>query len=196
MGGIDWGDAPTWVAGAFAAAAAYYARGTLRSQQKQIQEQREFIAEQSATMALERAELSAAAEDRRTAQARQIRMRPQTDGGRDDGGGGRVGYDHWRVHVDNGSDSPIHDIHMRFGTAYVAVSATEQEAARLPDAGRRPPRVHLIGPRRTVTFESQSGTEAFVDNNRPHVYFTDDVGVRWHLDQDGKLEEHLQGQPE
>ncbi|MGY3682981.1 hypothetical protein [Streptomyces sp. TE33382] len=47
MSGIDWGDAPTWIAGGFAAVAAFYARGTLKSQQNQIAEQREFIAERS-----------------------------------------------------------------------------------------------------------------------------------------------------
>ncbi|MFE0651354.1 hypothetical protein ACFVZH_22475 [Streptomyces sp. NPDC059534] len=66
---INWGDAPTWVAGAFAAAAAYYTRGMLKSQRQQIDEQRQFIEEQSANLALERAELRAQAEDRRIAQA-------------------------------------------------------------------------------------------------------------------------------
>ncbi|MGA5198153.1 hypothetical protein [Streptomyces exfoliatus] len=67
---IDWGDAPTWVAGAFAAATAYYTRGMLKSQRQQIEEQRDFIREQSAHLTLERRALMAQAEERRYAQAR------------------------------------------------------------------------------------------------------------------------------
>ncbi|MFI5685888.1 hypothetical protein [Streptomyces sp. NPDC051636] len=74
MSVINWGDVPTWLGTLFAAAAAGAAVWTMKSQRDQIREQRVFIGEQSATMALERAELRAAAEDRRWAQARRVRM--------------------------------------------------------------------------------------------------------------------------
>ncbi|WP_262705534.1 MULTISPECIES: hypothetical protein [Streptomyces] len=183
MGGIDWGDAPTWVAGAFAAAAAYYARGTLRSQQKQIREQREFIAEQSATMALERAELLAQAEERRTAQARRVSMKHSLSWTNDaEGFGGR--NDHWKVRVINTSDEPIRDVLVRFGDTYDARDATTPG-----QRGWGPGRVHLIGPGREFTFRSQRMPEVLLENARPDLYFTDANGVRWQLDAHGELGE-------
>ncbi|MGP4090744.1 hypothetical protein [Streptomyces sp. KR55] len=64
MGLLDWGDVPTWIGGAGALGAAWFAYQTITSQRQQIGEQREFIAEQSRFMAeqkqnleLERVEL-------------------------------------------------------------------------------------------------------------------------------------------
>ncbi|MGW3572232.1 hypothetical protein ACWDSL_51725 [Streptomyces sp. NPDC000941] len=197
MGSIDWGDAPTWIAGVFAAAAAYYARGTLRSQQKQIREQREFIAEQSATLALERAELSAAAEERKWAQARQVRMRiwtarrVQRTWVR-----AREGYERWDVEVENGSSEPVRAVKVRFGASYTASEAYDLAHEDLPGGGRLGAPVPLIGPGRTFLFVSPNWPETTVDNNRPHVYFTDDAGLRWHLNEHGQLTERPQGEPE
>ncbi|CAL9515302.1 hypothetical protein [Streptomyces sp. enrichment culture] len=193
MGGIDWGDAPTWIAGTFAAAAAYYARGTLKSQQKQIAEQRQFIAEQSATLALERAELRAAAEDRKWAQARQVAMHHRK-GASLVAGEGTVVDDHWVVTVHNTSDAPVRGVEVRFGTAYLASEVYELAPTAVHNLGaqvgdRLGMPVHLLGPGRAARFLSQQWSEATVHNNRPVLFFTDDNGLRWQLDSYGKLEE-------
>jgi hypothetical protein len=184
---INWGDAPTWIAGIFAGAAAIYARGMLKSQQKQIAEQREFIAEQSANLALERAGLRAAAEERRSAQAKQVTMSHQTAGGRPDEEGNVDGYDHWVVNVRNASDAPIRQVRVRFGDVYVAVSAEELESLSLPDGGRRPATVDLLGPGRTLIFRSPRWQEVTVDNHPPKCFFTDADGVQWSRDRHGQL---------
>ncbi|MEH0428832.1 hypothetical protein QBB34_21355 [Streptomyces stelliscabiei] len=202
MGPLDWGDVPTWIGGAGALAAGWFAYQTIKSQRQQLDEQRQFIGEQSRFMAeqqqnlqLERAELRAAAEDRKHAQARQVHMRHHTSGGADDGAGGRVGYDHWVVVATNRSDAPLHNVEVRFGTAYIAIEVYEWPADRQPrdraaSRGERwTPPVHLLGPGRAALFTSQRWPEATVDNNRPTLFFTDDGGVRWSLDSYGKLEE-------
>lgn len=190
---MNWGDAPTWLAAVFAGGAALFAYQTIRSQREQIGEQRQFIAEQSATLELERAELRAAAEDRKWAQARQLRMHHHKAISRHiDGIAGEE--DHWIVTILNTSDAPVHGIEVRFGTAYVAVevyelapSATHNLGAQLGDRLAAP--VHLLGPGRAVRFKSQLWPASTLHNNRPSVTFTDDSGVRWTLDSYGKLEE-------
>ncbi|MFD3521641.1 hypothetical protein [Streptomyces sp. NPDC058653] len=193
---VDMGDVPTWVGAIFAAGAAGAAVWTLASQRKQIDEQRAFIGEQSATLALERAELHAAAEDRKWSQARQVRMTYRTAGGQPDGGGGLSGYDHWRVSVENGSDAPLSNVLARFGSAYVASEAYDELERDLPGSGRQVVPVHRIGPHRTFVFVSPPWQETTVDNNRPHVFFTDDAGIRWHLDRYGSLTQHPEGEAE
>lgn len=107
MTGIDWGDAPTWIAGGFAAVAAFYTRSTLKSQQSQIAEQREFIAQQSANLALERQALTADLADRRSSQARQVRLSEQAHGAElNDETGQLENANQWFVTVVNGSDAP------------------------------------------------------------------------------------------
>lgn len=201
MSVIDWGDVPTWLGAVFAAGAAGAAVWTLASQRAQIREQQEFIAEQTEFMAeqrqnleLERADLRAAAEDRRWAQARQVRMMQQALGGDPDGSGGLVGGPtHWAVTVQNGSDAPVYQLEVRFGSAYTASDAWEwpsYDLVRRASAGDRlaiP--VYLLGPRRAVRFSSQEWSPATVHNNRPTLFFTDDNGARWSLNWQGKLEE-------
>ncbi|MFJ7100172.1 hypothetical protein [Streptomyces albogriseolus] len=197
MSVTDWGDVPTWLGAVFAAGAAGAAVWTLASQRRQIGEQRGFIAEQTALMAaqrqnleLERAELRAAAEARRMGQARRVRMVFHPWGGSgEDRYGNATGYDRWRVEVENGSGDAIHDVTVRFGDAYVAASATENEGVHHPDRGRRPVPVPLIASGHVVVFESPSLSEVTVDNNRPALLFTDGGGVRWRRDSYGKLEE-------
>ncbi|MFF3750360.1 hypothetical protein ACFYYH_07850 [Streptomyces sp. NPDC002018] len=43
---------------------------------------------------------------------------------------------------------------------------------------------------------SQRWPAHVVDNNRPHVFFSDDASVRWHPDRNGVLAEHPEGEPE
>ncbi|WP_330339395.1 hypothetical protein [Streptomyces sp. NBC_00557] len=191
MSVINWGDVPTWLGTVFAAAAAGAAVWTLKSQRDQIREQRVFIAEQSATMALERAELRAAAEDRRWAQARRIRMTQRKAGATTDQGEA-VPDNHWVVLVTNDSDAPVKDVEVRFGTAYTAAQAQLIRAATLrPDQPGEllTVPVHLLGAGRTVQFLSQRYSPATVHNNPPTLYFTDDSGVRWSLDSHGDLKE-------
>jgi hypothetical protein len=196
VGPLEWGDVPTWVGGAGALAAAWYAFQTITSQRQQIGEQREFISEQMRFMEeqrqnleLERAELRAVAEDRRWAQARQVAMHQRRIGSDTQGYG-------WVVTVQNPSDSPLHSVEVHFGSAYRAARAFtwppfEHNPQNPTDRGGEPlpiP-VYLLGPRRAARFSSQYWTSATAHNSRPTLFFTDDAGVRWSLDSYGKLEE-------
>jgi hypothetical protein len=175
MSDIDWGDAPTWIAGLFAATAAYYTRGMLRSQQQQIREQRAFIAEQSANLSLERQALQAQAEERRYAQARLIEVQ------------------RWQnsLRVTNHSDAPIKDVTVTFGDreaahAHHLVSAGVGD--RLVARGQFALPVDLIGPGRLYSF---------VDVNQQAdavavLHFTDGDGNRWQLDEHGRLDPALE----
>jgi hypothetical protein len=201
VGPLQWGDVPTWIGGAGALAAAWYAYQTITSQRQQIGEQQEFIAEQTRFMeeqrqnlVLERAELHAAADDRRVAQARQIRMHQRMLGSEPDGMGGIVGVDHWSVTVQNPSDAPVHQLEVHFGSAYIASDAWEWPAFELFNqrasvGDRLAMPVYLLGPGRAARFHSQKWQSATVHNNRPVLSFTDDNGLRWRLDSYGKLEE-------
>ncbi|MBK3569979.1 hypothetical protein [Streptomyces sp. MBT62] len=191
---MDTGDLATWVGSGFAAIAAAATLWTLKSQRDQIGEQRAFIGEQSATLALERESLRAAAEDRRWAQARQVRMRHHKSGSTTDAEGNPVRDDQWVVTVMNASDAPVHAVEVRFGTAYLAdevfelaPTAAHNWGAELGDRLMSP--VHLLGPGRIVRFCSQRWPAATVHNNRPVLYFADDASARWMLDSYGKLEE-------
>lgn len=188
---IDWGDVPTWLGASFAALAAGAAVWTLKSQRDQIGEQRDFIAEQSATLSLEREALRAAAEDRKWAQARQVRMAFHEAGDRADSEGNWVEGDHWVVTVVNTSEAPVHDVDVRFGEA--SRPADVYEALRRSQGWSPGERlvapVHLLGPGRAAQFSSQTGSASWIHNNRPSAYFRDDSGLRWSLDSHGKLEE-------
>ncbi|MFB6626497.1 hypothetical protein ACFCWD_29015 [Streptomyces sp. NPDC056374] len=184
---IDWGDAPTWIAAVFAGLAAGFTGWTLVSQRQQIDEQRDFIGQQSSNLRLERAELLAAAEDRRMGQARAAHLVFDVVGQGNDGAGRPTTYDHWRVVFTNGSNEPFRDVMVRFGQAYIGVGAVENQAVYLPDQGRRTLPVDLLGSYRSLTVESPRWPEATVDNNPPAVYFTDSNGQRWMLDRHGIL---------
>jgi hypothetical protein len=188
MSGINWGDVPTWLGACFAAAAAAAAVWTLASQRRQIAEQRQFIGEQSATLALERAELSAAAEDRKWAQARQVSMYHR-QWGTEFEAGVLVGNNHWVVTVKNQSDAPIHQLEMRFGTAYLAAEVYQLPATPVDEEERRPHPLYVLGPGREARFVSPRWSEATVANNPPRLTFTDDNGRRWTLDSHGVLAE-------
>lgn len=176
----------------FAGGAAWFAYQTIKSQRQQITEQRQFIAEQAANLALERIELRAAAENRKWSQARQISMHHRESGGSTDGEGNITENDHWEVFVRNSSDSPVHEVDVRFGTAYLAaevysVPSTALSGNNLGELWARP--IHLLGPGRIARFVSQSWPAATVHNNRPQLLFADDSGIQWSLDSYGKLEE-------
>lgn len=169
---IDWGDAPTWVAGAFAAAAAYYTRGMLKSQRQQIEEQRDFIREQSANLTLERRALMAQAEERRYAQARQVEAKRFQNS----------------MRVRNNSDAAIKEVYVDFGDRR-SVKACEVVPAGIGShelyQGDYEIPVALIGPGRHYAFiDSEEGwTEDIAA-----VVFTDEDGGIWRLDQEGQLE--------
>jgi hypothetical protein len=171
--GINWGDAPTWIAGTFAGAAAIYARGMLKSQQKQIAEQRAFIAEQSANLVLEREALKAQAEERRYSQARQIEaMRFQNT-----------------LRVSNLSDAPITNAEVQFGDRYagrahrlVPTGSGINHEAR---GGQLDIPVEILGPGRTCAFVDSWDRRT---EELAVLFFTDADGNRWQLDQNGKLD--------
>lgn len=190
MGGIEWGDAPTWVGALFAGGAAWFAFQTIKSQRQQIGEQRQFIAEQSATMALERDELRAAAEERRLSQARQVKMNAELDGTEtafDFEGNEHTPADHWLVLVRNLSAEPIRNVMVKFGEAYMPVIAVRVDESGQEHRVTVP--VHLVGPGRTCRLESQEFSSRTLFNSRPVLFFTDAGDVRWRLDEHGELTE-------
>lgn len=164
---------------------------TLASQRRQISEQREFIGEQSATLALERAALSAAAEDRKWEQARQVGMRQEKHGSGSTAyvAGRPVSGWYWVVTVTNSSDAPLRQLEMGFGTAYVATEVHEEAVIPTQSDERRTHPLPLLGPNRQARFYSPRWPEATVENNRPRLIFTDDSGRRWTLDSFGSLAE-------
>ncbi|MFE9127080.1 hypothetical protein ACFYOF_16945 [Streptomyces sp. NPDC007148] len=196
MNGINWGDVPTWLGAIFAALAAAAAVWTLKSQRDQIREQQRFIGEQQATMDLERTELRAVAEDRRTAQAKRVRMHHRKAGATTDWQGAEVPDDHWVVTVVNESDVPIRQVEVHFGTAHRASEVHEWHLgwheSRTGQGERLMTPVHLLGPRRAAEFQSQSWSPSTVHNNPPTLYFTDGDGGRWSLDSSGDLKESEQ----
>ncbi|MEU6597891.1 hypothetical protein [Streptomyces flaveolus] len=198
----EWlGDVPTWIGAGGAIGAAWFAYQTITSQREQIGEQRQFIAEQSQFMQeqqqnleLERAELHAAAEDRRWAQAQQIaraiRRHRQPVGDQ--------GAAYWQVVVDNTTDAPIRDVQVHFGESYRPAEVYEVKEQMLlapnrvwqTQLGERwvvP--VPMLGAGRVVEFHSQHLPGPTAHNNRPTVLFTDDNGTQWKVDFYGKLEE-------
>ncbi|WP_327324221.1 hypothetical protein OG735_18090 [Streptomyces sp. NBC_01210] len=170
MGGIDWGDAPTWFAGVFAALAAYYTRGMLRSQRKQIDEQRQFIAAQSANLTLERRELEAIAAERREGQARAVRLQSIAD----------------LVLVYNESPAAIRDV-----TCFVdSREAGGTNVARIADAASNLGMAIRAVPDWPVPVDVPPGSLAAFDRTRHadvRVLFTDSAGVRWSLDEHNEL---------
>lgn len=209
MGPLDWGDVPTavgsfftGVGAVFAGGAAWFAYQTIKSQRQQIDEQRAFISEQTQFMndqrenlLLERAELQSHAEERRVAQARNVKMLPEAHGSSGtDAYGNETGFDSWHVLVLNGSSEPITDVMVRFGDTYNAASARIVHT-RHPDTGARPVPVHLIPDGGEVSFYSPRWSETTVENNRPALLFTDAAGTRWRRDFHGKLEEVPAGVP-
>jgi hypothetical protein len=182
MGSIDWGDAPTWIAGGFAAVAAYYARGTLRSQQQQITEQREFIAEQAANLRLEREELQAQLADRRSAQARQIRLECRAEGAElNDETGELENADFWTVVIRNQSETPVYDLTVAFAGEPPRWVQTADRAGG--GAVRVLPREQI------ATFTSPRVDPIRLMGSRPVVRFRDADGVWWRLLHDERLEE-------
>ncbi|MEU3287826.1 hypothetical protein [Streptomyces longwoodensis] len=199
MSAADWGDVPTWIGAAGALGAAWFAYQTITSQREQIGEQRDFIAEQSRFMdeqrqnlELERAELRAAAEDRKWAQARQLKMVCRTASSTSDDEGNAGDHDHWVVTVINYSDASVHEMDLRFGTAYVASEVWKWNRHWLSDrvpTERLTRPVPVLGPGRAVRFLSQRMSLATLENSRPTLFFTDDGDARWTLDSDGQLDE-------
>ncbi|MER5652671.1 hypothetical protein OG458_40540 [Streptomyces sp. NBC_01281] len=184
----------------FGGVVAVFAYQTIKSQRHQIGEQRQFIgeqlrfmAEQQENLTLERAELRAAAEDRRWAQARRVRMTHRKAGGSTDGQDVVTRDDHWRVIVVNESDAPVTQVEVRFGTVYLASDVYEWNAHRIdpmspPDERTMTP-VQLLGPGRALLFKSQQWPPATVHNSRPVLHFTDGNGMRWSLDSKADLQE-------
>jgi hypothetical protein len=192
---VDAGDLATWVGSSFAAIAAGATIWTLKSQRDQIDEQRRFIAEQSATLALERAELWATARDRKIAQARQVEMKVEltVQSGTPADANGEPIPDTFKIEVRNVSAEPIHEVTVRFGDqeAEEASAAVEADLLRrgltvVSNGPRLNVPVSLVGAGRIYLFMSGS-MFAEVDRHRPALHFTDNAGVRWRLDEYGDL---------
>ncbi|MEU0783269.1 hypothetical protein ABZ341_17060 [Streptomyces sp. NPDC006173] len=170
MSAINWGDAPTWLGAVFAAAAAAAAVWTLKSQRDQIGEQRVFIAEQSATLALERAALVNAAADRRRAQAEEIVWE-------------RHG---WALVLTNHSRGPIADVRLQHPSGVLDTGSVEHTAASTNGIMLHP----VAEPYPVLGSSQQLGCTRPERSPDPVIaMFTDDSGVRWRLDEHGKLDE-------
>ncbi|MFJ1869951.1 hypothetical protein [Streptomyces chartreusis] len=200
MSAVNWGDVPTWGAALFAGGAAWFAYQTIKSQRQQIREQREFIGEQTRFMdeqrqnlELERTELRAVADDRRTAQAKRVKMHSRQAGASTDGQGAQTPDDHWVVTVTNDSDTPVRLAEVWFGNSYNSTEVYEWRGnwngPVEPRGDRLMQLVDLIGPGRGVRFESQRYSPTAVHNNPPVLYFSDDDGGRWALSARGDLRE-------
>lgn len=177
MSAINWGDAPTWLGAVFAAMAAGAAMWTLKSQRDQIGEQRVFIAEQrsliaeqSATLTLERAALVNAAADRRRAQAEEI-----------------VWEQHgWALVLTNHSRGPITDVRLQHPSRVLDTGSVEHTAASTNGIMLHP----VAEPYPVLGSGQQLGCTRPERSPDPVVaMFTDVEGVRWRLDEHGKLDE-------
>ncbi|MBQ1096322.1 hypothetical protein KBY55_09520 [Streptomyces sp. b94] len=199
MGPADLGDVPTWIGGAGALTAGWFAYQTIKSQRQQIGEQQAFIAEQTRFMdeqrqnlELERAELRAAAEDRRWAQARQVQM---TASWEHDSEASTVdapeGQYHGRAVLKNLSEAPVTDVEVRYGEGIRTAEIYDwREDQRYRRGARWTTEVQLLGPGRAVLFlSSHVSLETVRERGGIEMRFTDADGVRWLLGADGKLEE-------
>lgn len=194
MGPLQWGDVPTAVGALFAGGAAWFAFQTIKSQRQQIGEQRQFIGdqlrfmdEQRQNLELERTELRAAAEARRVAQALRVRLTDTLLPVGTEGAALRS------TEVVNGSDKPIRDLEVRYGTSYIAAEVYaaigSQDRGPLALGERWITPLPLLGAARAAVFRSQAWPDSTANNNRPTLCFTDEAGVRWSLDSYGKLDE-------
>lgn len=168
--GIDWGDVPTWVAGAFAAVAAIGATATLKSQKQQLEEQRDFLRAQTALLSLDH-------RDRVWKQALKISCSTKVFWWLS-GYKGAV--------VRNGSDAPITDVQVTFGEeAPVSVWSRWGSHASLLDGD--PAIWRALRGRESVCFHSRSVPKPRREFLDPSVAFTDAGGVRWCLGPYGDL---------
>ncbi|WP_037658767.1 hypothetical protein [Streptomyces griseofuscus] len=182
MSAINWGDVPTWLGTIFAAAAAGAAVWTLKSQRDQIGEQRSFIAEQSANLQLERQQLMAELHDRRSTQARRVRLIRTAGGAELDPETGQLaGADHWTVIVRNDSDAPVYDLTMTFAG----------EPARWVETNERTGggAVAVLGRGQQAVFTSPFFVDTLLMRARPVTRFRDAEGVWWQLLHDEQLTE-------
>lgn len=184
-GDIDWGDMPTAIAAVFAGLAAWYARKTMVSQRKQIGEQQDFVREQQAfireqsrTLQLEQAALTAAADDRRSTQARAIGMAvTRMASGETRVEGGTATADTFLVNVSNQSDEPISDVTVKFGQAHFAKSVQVVQGRGHP----MHPDSHLLElhSHSSCVFTSPLLSPGAMNTEKPKLYFTDNERVPW-----------------
>lgn len=177
MGDIGPGDWPTWVGAVFAAIAAGATLWTLKSQRKQIDEQRAFIGEQAANLRLERAELMAAAQVRREEQARAVTLAPTRQ----------------YASIRNNSNDPIREVACTDGGAplervFVTVDtanpnhSAEMLAAIIQGSANAPAPIVGVGCGASFPRDQENqGQLSFT--------FTDAAGIRWERDELGGLTE-------
>ncbi|MDT0387836.1 hypothetical protein [Streptomyces dubilierae] len=165
---MDSGDLATWVGSTFAAIAAGATLWTLKSQRDQIDEQRQFIAEQSATLALERQELLANAQDRREEQARKINIEVTPP----------------YVKVLNFSDDPVTDVRcLEDGQPPIRAASSRAEGAEAALSmvleqlqGQEQTHIDTLGVGRIGWFQRRSDPSR---TGAVEIAFTDAAGVRW-----------------
>ncbi|KJS60663.1 hypothetical protein [Streptomyces rubellomurinus] len=180
-GQINWGDVPTWagfvaaaVAAAFAAAGFVKLREQAEEQSTFITEQRALMAEQMATLTLERKELRAVAEDRISSQARQVKMDVQE-------------FDRTMVaRVFNKSGWTIRDVAVKFGSHTPMIHEVSRENFSVV-LGEYEGSVPMVGPDHVFEFWLQDQPMNVMLESRPVLHFRDSQGAEWQLDEYGDL---------
>jgi hypothetical protein len=198
---VNWGTAPNWTIAVFAGLATWAGFRTLRyhrrllaqqraqlnEQRTQLAEQRMFFEHQSAVLELQRAELHAAARDRKRIQARLVEVTSRTEEPSEEWPEGLEGRRR-AASVTNASHEPIHHVVLRFGNGDESGQAAQVVQAYGSSRTSEPPLV-LLRPRRGATFFSTALADGEPVPGSAIVRFTDHNGVHWQLDEDGQLEE-------
>ncbi|MFB6565442.1 hypothetical protein ACFCYH_42280 [Streptomyces sp. NPDC056400] len=197
MPSIDWGDVPTWMGALFAAGAAFGALGALRSQRTQLNEQRQFIAEQRVVLDLQRQELEDTLAERRVGPLRRhIKMWYQLLN--QDGEPSTAGHPdeqvRWRVRIGNRWDSPIREVSVFFGIAEAVETTmtthnrdTEEWVELPPDPCVEGRTIKRLGPNKTAVFYSAWGVRGELIHERPTCRFRDVERAAWVLDEDNDI---------
>lgn len=139
-----------------------------------MDDQRAFIAEQLGVLSLQRDELIEQADDRRTQQAREVRVTARLSSSSG-----------WMVAVENASGQPIRDVDVRFGDYVPSRQATDGPVQPGPGPGSPFP---VIGPGVQAHFFLNSISEGAMRQARPRIMFRDAANRLWSLDEHEHLE--------
>jgi hypothetical protein len=181
LAGIDWGDAPTWCGVAAASAAGVFAalsfgklKQQVEDQRRGLADQRELINHQMARGELELDALRDAAFERRSVQAKQVRVTTgfvPADPSPDSEVPG-----HWWARVFNASEAIVNDVAFESGQgSFGAAQGTNATIAPLLNAGG------------VVTFTWVVPTMDDLIAAEPRVVFRDVEGQGWTVSRHGQL---------
>lgn len=166
----DWGDIPTWFLVVLAAAGGWFTLSQLRIQQQQLKGQQDVFRRE--------------AEDRRKAQASRVFLWTEEgpDTTQSQAQRAVTGVPPGTVivaHIKNSSQQPVYDLEVIWHQGAALRGSVEGLGVVMPDA------------QLNVTRHLASGPSAAVSGSpfKVALRFRDAAGVRWQVDQNGKLEE-------